>query len=340
MSFYKSKNQLFSRLIDKIVVKNDDSYVERSFYLPELIRTVIKCKDSGIISILNGVVHGNIMQCLNAGDIKGAVSNINQDNIDTEHNIIKAVKQGLNIKLNNINVEMRTINETMFVNVESKDKKTMKLEKEKQWIEKKMHLIEQRVKDNDLCTICLETQVNKTITKCCNNSFCLGCLTLWLKSNSTCPLCKSNMRIENDLFVVKENDYVKEKCEPTKMQQFNTMLTTFTSSTKMLIFSEFDNSFIDIESALISHGINFARLKGNAINKHVNDYKNCDLQVLLVNSHAYGSGLNLENTTDVVLFHKFDNDLETQIIGRAQRPGRTVPLNVWYLLNNNEIVSI
>ena len=100
MSFYKTKNPILNRLIDRIVIRNSDDYVEKSFHLPELNKNIIKCKDSGIISILNGVVHTNIIQCLNAGDSLGAMSYVNQENIDTESNIIDAVKQGLNIKLN------------------------------------------------------------------------------------------------------------------------------------------------------------------------------------------------------------------------------------------------
>ena len=341
MSFYKTKNQVLNRLIDRIVIRNSDEYVEKSFNLPELNKTVIRCKDSGIISILNGVVHTNIIQCLNAGDSLGAMSYVNQENIDTESNIIDAVKQGLNIKLNNVNVELRNVNDTIFINDEAKQRKIQKLETDKQSIEYKMRLIEERINKSELCMICLDKQTTKTITKCCNNSFCLKCLTAWLKRKPSCPLCKSDIDIERDIFIVKD-DIDKENTvlsEPTKLAQLNRMLSEVTADTKMLIFSEYENSFIDIENTLNMYGIKHARLKGNSINKNVEGYRNGNLQVLLVNSHAYGSGLNLENTTDVILFHKFDNDIETQIIGRAQRPGRTSVLNVWYLLNNNEIIG-
>jgi SNF2 family DNA or RNA helicase len=75
------------------------------------------------------------------------------------------------------------------------------------------------------------------------------------------------------------------------------------------------------------------------INNTVERYKNGSIQVLLVNTMSYGSGLNLENTTDIVMFHKFDTEIEKQVIGRAQRYGRSESLNVWYLLYENEMVS-
>ena len=85
-------------------------------------------------------------------------------------------------------------------------------------------------------------------------------------------------------------------------------------------------------------GVQYSHLKGNQqqCNSLINRYKNEDLDVLLINSKHYGSGLNLENTTDVVLFHKFEDQIEKQVIGRAQRTGRKLPLTVWYFLNELE----
>jgi SNF2 family DNA or RNA helicase len=63
------------------------------------------------------------------------------------------------------------------------------------------------------------------------------------------------------------------------------------------------------------------------------------LNMLFVNARSFGSGLNLENTTDIIMFHKLDSELEKQVIGRAQRFGRSEPLNIWYLLHENEMVT-
>lgn len=338
MTFYKTRNHALNRLIDNIVIKNDDEYVEKSFSLPEINKHVVKCKDSGLICILNGVVHSNIIQCLNAGDISGAVSYINQENVDTESNIIEAVKQGLSIKLNNINVELRLVQDTIYINEESKRKKIEKLTNEYNSIKNKMQLIEDRINDSQMCMICMEKQEMKTITKCCNNAFCFKCLSTWLKRKPSCPLCKKGIHIEKDLYIVHDEEKT-DNCpqELTKIQYLQTILNDIQPTKRILIFSEYDNSFIEVEELLDQCNIKHARLKGNSINKNVHEYKTKDLQVLMVNSNAYGSGLNLENTTDVVLFHKFDNDIEKQIIGRAQRPGRKSKLNVWYLLNENEI---
>ncbi len=56
----------------------------------------------------------------------------------------------------------------------------------------------------------------------------------------------------------------------------------------------------------------------------------------MLNAQFFGAGMNLQMTTDLVIYHRFSNDMEEQIIGRAQRHGRKGALNVYYLLHDNE----
>ena len=109
----------------------------------------------------------------------------------------------------------------------------------------------------------------------------------------------------------------------------------------MLIFSDFSNSFTDIEKMLYKFNIKYSQVMGhmNTINKMISNFKNDDLDILLLNSEFCASGINLENTTDIVLYHTMNSNRTTQVIGRGQRPGRTCQLNVWKLCYNNEITQ-
>ncbi len=124
-----------------------------------------------------------------------------------------------------------------------------------------------------------------------------------------------------------------------KMQNLRIILSKMTRSDKVLIFSCNDDTLHNIKDMMRENDLRFAMLKGNhmTINHIVHEYKEKDLNILLANPRSYGSGLNLENTTDIILLHKFDNDIETQVIGRAQRYGRESSLRVWYLLYDNEM---
>lgn len=109
---------------------------------------------------------------------------------------------------------------------------------------------------------------------------------------------------------------------------------------KVLVFANYETSLDKVEEALDRMGMRSDTIKGSVarIARVLQEYAapHSGLDVLLANAANYGSGLNLANTTDVVMFHKFDDAIEKQVIGRAQRCGRHGALRVWYLLHGNE----
>ena len=78
---------------------------------------------------------------------------------------------------------------------------------------------------------------------------------------------------------------------------------------------------------------------GSGINNIIKKFKSNEdnsYDILLLNSKYCGSGINLENADIVIIFHRMSIELENQIIGRAQRIGRTNALKVYKLLYENE----
>ena len=107
---------------------------------------------------------------------------------------------------------------------------------------------------------------------------------------------------------------------------------------KFLIFSEYDNTFRDIENRLKEKNISWNNVKGSGarIKNIINDFNNGKTKILLLNAKYNGAGLNLEQTTDIIIYHRMSAELEKQIIGRGQRFGRTKALNIYYLCYDNE----
>jgi len=110
---------------------------------------------------------------------------------------------------------------------------------------------------------------------------------------------------------------------------------------KYLIFTEYESALNSkITSILDKYGLTYARIRGSSvsISSMVETYRQADdkINVLLINSKYFGSGLNLENTSDIIILHKMQADIEMQVIGRAQRYGRKTNLNVWKLYYQNE----
>jgi ERCC4-related helicase len=89
---------------------------------------------------------------------------------------------------------------------------------------------------------------------------------------------------------------------------------------------------------MIEQNITYSKVMGSGpvVNKTIERFKTGEIKVLMLNASNYGSGLNLQMATDVIIYHQLSLELEVQVIGRAQRIGRIEPLNVYYLLHKFE----
>jgi hypothetical protein len=347
------------RVLDRMIVKNADHYIEQSFNLPPPEVHTIHCRSPVEVNVLSGVVSNDIINSLNAGDFESAIGYINPYNVDTEENIITQALSDLTKHLNNVEIRFTAAQQLTYNTDEQRTNTINRIIIEKTNLEEKIQLMKTRINENQLCIICYSEPNNKAISKCCKNSFCFKCISTWLLRNSCCPLCKSNMNIEEDFYIVhpREDDNgnlhshqsnlqrvmhtIPSNDETTKnlnkFQNLERLVNCRKSSSKFLIFSDFEQSFHNMYPYLDKSELRYAHIKGNSVHNTIAKYRGSELDALLVNSKNYGSGLNLENTTDLVLFHKFESQLEKQVIGRAQRPGRTTPLRIWYFVNDNEL---
>jgi hypothetical protein len=358
-NLFSDLNTSTTRSIAKmLVVRNTEEYVNHSLQLPNMFQRYIKCRSPAEISILQGIVDKNIIDCLNANDIETAISYINVHNRRTEDNIVLLLIDKYQKQKKNIEMRMETVNQLFFETNEERQLELQRLEKKHEEYNTKIKSIEQRILDGNTCPICYDEVEKKTIVPCCSNAFCFKCLNLWLiNRNKVCPLCKTHIKTD-DLLVVQDvdasttdiarvcppcnaNDFTNELHETNdKLQNLhNLLLSQQSAGRKFLIFCSYENTLSSITQILHQCNITYGMLKGNNYQiKHMVDrYKTGNVDALLVNPNSYGSGLNLENTTDVIMFHKFDSEIEKQVIGRAQRFGRSGNLNVWYLLYDNEM---
>ena len=199
-------------------------------------------------------------------------------------------------------------------------------------LEKKIELIHSRIKEGNECPICCEEPKNKTVVNCCQNIFCLECVSTYIEKIGylKCPLCRSTEIKLNELVIAHEEDIVKEEItKKTKIKALKDIMLA-NKGKKILIFSEYSNSFIDISKLLDELKIKHNLIKGSSsvVTKTLRKFRNSDINVLLLNSKYHGSGINLENTDIIILYHKMSSDMEKQVIGRAQRIGRKNPLKV------------
>jgi hypothetical protein len=110
-------------------------------------------------------------------------------------------------------------------------------------------------------------------------------------------------------------------------------------TSKWLIFNDNGNVLVKYQDILLRHGIKAVMLDGGnhaLIDRTLRNYKEGDVQVLLLNSMIEGAGMNLENTTHLLFMHKTEEKFIEQVMGRAQRYGRKESLNIIILTNKHE----
>lgn len=333
-----------------LILKNQDAFIDKSNVLPPYQKNIIQCKTPRSIHVLNGIVDRNIIDCLNANDLVGAMAHVNPSNKGTEDNIVDLLIQKYNKMLGNLNLKLQYTRQCAFDTEQERETEITRITTKVQDLESKMKMVADRIKQADMCTICYDDIVTKTITRCCQNSFCFKCINIWLSRNNKCPMCKTTLQMRDMFSVVNESSTVLDDAEMDdglfnkqndKYQNISVLLQNRNPNSKFLIFSNYDNSFTSLYPILDQLNLNYMYLKGNGyvIKNIIERYKTGDVDVLLINSRHNGCGLNLENTTDMIMFHKFDTQIEHQVIGRAQRLGRQSPLNVWYFLYENECSS-
>jgi hypothetical protein len=117
------------------------------------------------------------------------------------------------------------------------------------------------------------------------------------------------------------------------------------SDRKVLVYASYGETLDLLTEKLIAKGISFLRVQGTT--RHIEDMVNRynlpnsnpeSISVLLINGAQYCAGLNLQVTTDLIYTHKIvDQNVESQVAGRASRYGRVHNLRIHYVLYDNEI---
>ena len=200
------------------------------------------------------------------------------------------------------------------------------------------------------CPICCDRIADTKLN--CNHKMCHRCTVTIYETSAKCPFCRAELT-PNDLIVIDDtaasNAAGKKKDLEEELDKLETLkkllqerIADTSTNKKILIFSEYYRTFDKMTDILSQLNIRYSKIQGttNTVMKKIREYKSVDedsIDCLLLNAEYCASGLNLENTTDIIITHKMSNEKMTQIIGRGQRPGRTTPLNVWKLCYENEI---
>ena len=327
------------------VIKSENHVIEQSLRLPPYIENFIKCKAPTYL--FDRRIRNNLpteaLARLHANDVMGAMEILNI-NAKSESSILDSLIENYKNRVHNEKLEITRLMQIRNINESDRRDRIQRHEGKVREFENKIKSITERVTISENCPICLDSVSDpRAITNCCHKSFCFECILMGLKaSNNRCPMCKSNihtnsLHIESAVHIDKKIKLDNNPKTPKLLSKTDTilkMIKNMDENSRYLIFSEYDNSFQRISYKLSEAMIPFKVLKGSVDEqqKNIKKYESGEIKILMLNANNFGAGLNLQKTTNIIIYHQFrTEDLKTQVIGRAQRIGRQTPLNVHYL---------
>ena len=347
---WKSKN-FFSNFVNKshparynLVVRTLNEFRNKSIILPNVIEERIICEPTNDHRIVNSLISQNIKDMLNAGDVKGALEALGIKDHE-EVSLVDAVTQSHTRDLHRLESTLEFKKTQEYATPQAKEESLKALENKIKHLRESIQTLQDRILkvNNNDCAICFSEIQEPTITPCCNQIFCASCILTSMTHRPQCPLCRTIIQ-PKQLKSVKRASSVKKNNEKneTALTKQKALLNIIkdNSGARILVFSRYENPFDFMQNEIEQLGVKVGQVRGNkyVIDNTINSFSRGQINVLLVNSNIAGAGLNLEAATHLVFFHgNMSIQEEQQIIGRANRFGRTDSLKIIRLLFPNEI---
>lgn len=314
-------------LLNQSIIRNPDKYVKESFNMPDTQHFYYECYNP-LVKILDGIISPVLLELINAGNIKEAIKFLG--GVTDSESLYYLVKQKKIQKIEEIDKQLE-----QRKNDEEKDNTKLLLKKEnlKQQIIDLEHRLNNELKND--CIICHSELQKPMFLSCCQNIICSECILTWINTKENCPLCRSELSSKNLTLI--DEQFEKQKtvnCEKKLKPDIILDILKGNNYGKFIIFSNYDESFSSVKKILDEKKINYCELKGgkDKRNRDIESFKNDDVNVLFLNSKENAAGINLQETTDIILYHNMNEYNLTQIMGRANRIGRKKPLKVHHLI--------
>lgn len=314
-----------------IILKNDIEYVKRSYSFPETNHLYHVCYQP-LYNMCRGYLNRETSDMISAGNILGAIRRLGGNETSNIFELIESkLKSSLEQKLLQLRYAIISNNNT---SIEAHNTKRLSLLEKIRDIKKQYT---ERLNDN--CSICLDKLDKPVLVPCCQNIMCGGCILEWVKNHHNCPLCRTNIDNKSLVYIKSENEVEPKECSRVKNREMTKPETIMkiinnNKSGKFIVFSNYSETFTHIYNVLQTNHISYKELKGQTSSRKntIEQFKKGVIKVLFLNSKNNGAGINLQEATDIILYHELTDELKTQVIGRANRIGRTESLFVHHLL--------
>ena len=149
-------------------------------------------------------------------------------------------------------------------------------------------------------------------------------------------MCRQTINSQELVYIKSNTETTKaEKEIKKKLTKPDTIIDIISKNKdgKFIIFSAYDQSWDLITNVLLENNITFTEIRGKTDyrDKNIQLFKEGKIQVMFLNTQNNASGVNLQESTDIILYHEMSENTMQQVVGRALRLGRNIPLSVHHL---------
>lgn len=330
----------------------DNQFVDESLSIPVPETHSVPARASVPTRVFTGLLPETIMARLNNGDISGAVEALGAHGAASEAEVVSAAMRRLLRERNNLRLQLQFVEVRAYSSTEDGAAARARVSGLLEASERRIECARERIEETQSCMVCFDDLVNRTVVPCCQNSFCLGCIVRWLERSGRCPLCNQDISAPDlvvcsarppgaapppaagssaGLVEVGGASFLADGTLEANLGRLGQHLRG--RAAKCIVFS--DNDFVLQHTAMAAlqrteGEVVWLKGPGSVINKRMRAFRDsATFSALLVNCSYYGCGMDLSFATDVVLLHAVPDTMRSQVIGRAQRPGRTAPLRIW-----------
>lgn len=331
----------------RLVLRCSSDFVKESITLPPIAIQNIVCRPSVIQQVVAHAIPANVRSLLHAGDIQGALTELGVKEEEPK-SLVTAVTENRLKELDRLRKTYDFKASLEYATPQAKETALKNLKEKIASLEEQIKQLKERIENykDEMCPICFDESQTPTLTPCCSRIFCAGCILTSLTRQATCPLCRATITASG-LRGLATHPLKNEIVDPTKpnepqpLKKTDQLLELLKQNPngRFLVFSRYDNPFLQLTNEIEALKITVKQVKGNkdVIASSLKSFEQGATRVLLLNSIEAGAGMNITAASDVVLLHAMTHEEEKQILGRAYRLGRTEPLNVVRLLHPDEL---
>jgi uncharacterized Zn finger protein (UPF0148 family) len=338
-------NSMYHELLDMIVIKCPDDYIDQSYKVGEPIIKIHQCVNLAMLNVISDLIPVDIKTMISAGDVKGAIEHLGGKN--SGGNIIELVK----------NRKIEELKEAEFKC--DKYQHNNNTELHNTWKDK-VNRIKNQLKEiderfnkmlEDDCPICYDSLLKPIMMPCCQFIYCGKCVFTIMNQGGSCPSCRAKIDPKTLMYISdkdekKEQDEKKPENKSEEKKPKNKLETVIdiitegiaeNKNSKFIIFSDYEESIRSIKHILHENKLSLLEIKGSKATreKNIESFKRGKSNILFLNSKFNGSGINLQETTDIILFHTMDKYVEEQVIGRVKRIGKETAFTIHKLVDSD-----